>query len=166
MHQFLATSLIVSIAAFATATSRHAEADDSVSGVIRANSKPLAEIRLARPAYEGQRAPIPAATQPAPAAHSILTSPLVHFHWSRPHVTHQPLYFDQPGVEIGGYSRGPVRQPLASGIDFFSTTIVLPLKMLAEPPGQAVTYPPGTPLPGSPSRMYKKRLFPSFHAGF
>ena len=63
-----------------------------------------------------------------------MTEPLTyHYGWAASNLCHNPLYFEEPGVERFGRSYG-VLQPVASGIHFFSNVALLPAKMVVHPP--------------------------------
>ncbi len=74
------------------------------------------------------------------------------FMWHAANSFHGPLYFDNVPLEIHGQTRSHQLQPLLSGVRFYSTTVVLPLKMLSQPPHQHV-YSLGTNRPGSPAPL-------------
>ncbi len=65
--------------------------------------------------------------------------------------THWPLYFEQLGPERYGVSTACTLQPLLSAAHFFGSVVILPARMLVEPPYQCQStlglYRPGSRLP-------------------
>jgi hypothetical protein len=66
------------------------------------------------------------------------------YRWDAPGLYYRPLYFEERNLERYGYSARYARlvQPALSGAHFFGTAIILPLKMVAEPPWERI-YAPG-----------------------
>jgi hypothetical protein len=58
---------------------------------------------------------------------------------ARAEFCHLPLYFEDAKLERYGQSVR-ILQPIVSGVRFFATVPVLPLKMVVEPPRQCTTY--------------------------
>lgn len=59
------------------------------------------------------------------------------YFWQASNMAHQPLYFEQAYVERYGYNYGRL-QPVASGVQFFGTVPLLPLKCTVRRPGECV----------------------------
>lgn len=72
------------------------------------------------------------------------------YSWTAPALCHEPLYFEERGLERHG-QRVPVVQPLISAVHFFGRVPALPYLMAAEPPGTPVSslgqYRPGSCAP-------------------
>jgi hypothetical protein len=76
------------------------------------------------------------------------------FLWEAPATSHRPLYFENVNLERHGYSFG-VAQPFVSASHFACSTVILPYRMVAEPPCQPI-YTLGHVRPGTPTpfRVY------------
>ena len=76
------------------------------------------------------------------------------FLWQAPATSHRPLYFENVNLERHGYSFG-VAQPFVSAGHFACSTVILPYRMVAEPPCQPI-YTLGHVRPGTPTpfRVY------------
>lgn len=59
------------------------------------------------------------------------------YFWQASNMAHRPLYFEQAYVERYGYNYGRL-QPVASGVQFFGTVPLLPLKCAVRRPGECV----------------------------
>ena len=55
------------------------------------------------------------------------------YFWEASAVCHGPLYFEEPNLERYGYTHG-ILQPAISGAHFFGTALLLPAKLVFEPP--------------------------------
>ncbi len=60
--------------------------------------------------------------------------PDFQFGWASGVFYHQPLYFEDVGLERYGYSRCAVLQPVASSAHFFGNVALLPFKMMVTHP--------------------------------
>lgn len=56
------------------------------------------------------------------------------FNWEAPELWHQPFYFDDVPLERYGQSVWPARQAWISGMRFYMTFPILPVKLWADPP--------------------------------
>jgi len=56
------------------------------------------------------------------------------FNWEAPEVWHQPFYFEDVPLERYGQSLNPERQAWLSGLKFYMTFPLLPVKLWADPP--------------------------------
>jgi hypothetical protein len=56
------------------------------------------------------------------------------FNWEAPEVWHQPFYFEDVPLERYGQSLCPERQAWLSGLKFYMTFPLLPIKLWADPP--------------------------------
>jgi hypothetical protein len=56
------------------------------------------------------------------------------FNWEAPELWHQPFYFDDVPLERYGQSIWPARQAWLSGLKFYMTFPLLPVKLWADPP--------------------------------
>lgn len=56
------------------------------------------------------------------------------FYWEAPEVWHQPYYFDDVPLERYGQSIAPARQAWLSGLKFYMTFPLMPVKLWADPP--------------------------------
>lgn len=70
-----------------------------------------------------------------------------HFTWTASNLCHNPLYFEQPGLERYGHTIGPL-QPVLSGAQFLVTIPALPMLMAIDPPNEC-EYALGFYRPGS-----------------
>ncbi len=70
-----------------------------------------------------------------------------NFTWTASNLCHNPLYFEQPGVERYGHTIGPL-QPVLSGAQFLATIPYLPMLMAIDPPNEC-QYALGYYRPGS-----------------
>lgn len=70
-----------------------------------------------------------------------------NFTWTASNLCHNPLYFEQPGLERYGHTIGPL-QPVLSGAQFLVTIPALPMLMAIDPPNECV-YALGYYRPGS-----------------
>ncbi|MCR5164593.1 MAG: hypothetical protein K6C40_11295 [Thermoguttaceae bacterium] len=70
-----------------------------------------------------------------------------NFTWTASNLCHNPLYFEQPGLERYGHTIGPL-QPVLSGAQFLATIPALPMLMAIDPPNECV-YALGYYRPGS-----------------
>jgi len=57
------------------------------------------------------------------------------YFWQASNMAHRPLYFEQAYVERYGYNYGCL-QPIASGVQFFGTVAVLPVKCAVRRPNE------------------------------
>ncbi len=60
--------------------------------------------------------------------------PDFHFGWAWRGFYHQPLYFEDVGLERYGHSRNAVLQPVASSAHFFGNVALFPVKLLVTHP--------------------------------
>ena len=70
-----------------------------------------------------------------------------NFTWTASNLCHNPLYFEQPGLERYGHTIGPL-QPVLSGAQFLATIPALPMLMAIDPPNEC-EYALGYYRPGS-----------------
>lgn len=70
-----------------------------------------------------------------------------NFTWTASNLCHNPLYFEQPGLERYGHTIGPL-QPVLSGAQFLMTIPALPMLMAIDPPNEC-EYALGFYRPGS-----------------
>lgn len=70
-----------------------------------------------------------------------------NFTWTASNLCHNPLYFEQPGLERYGHTIGPL-QPVLSGAQFLATIPYLPMLMAIDPPNEC-QYALGYYRPGS-----------------
>lgn len=73
---------------------------------------------------------------------------MITYTWTASALGHKPLYFEDVQLERYGHSAGPLLQPLASGVHFFSNIAMLPYGMRLHPPNECV-YTLGHYRPGS-----------------
>ncbi len=63
------------------------------------------------------------------------TRPLRYMYgWPASNICHNPLYFEEPGVERYGRTSGPLLQPVVSGLHFYGNVALFPWKMAVHPP--------------------------------
>jgi hypothetical protein len=63
------------------------------------------------------------------------TRPLRYMYgWPASNICHNPLYFEEPGVERYGRTAGPLLQPVVSGLHFYGNVAAFPWKMAVHPP--------------------------------
>lgn len=84
------------------------------------------------------------------------------FAWSAPNIRYQPLYFEDVPLERYGQSARPIRQGMLSYLNFATSTSLLGLKMLHDPPSSC-DYSfgfcrPGNTVPYTIQRQYYGRL--------
>ena len=68
--------------------------------------------------------------------HSATSWPYLRhqYDWAVSNFCHHPIYFEDARVERYGTHFGPLVQPLASGVQFFASAPLLPLKLFVHPP--------------------------------
>ena len=79
--------------------------------------------------------------------------------WKASALCSKPLYFEDERLERYGKLRTPLLQPVASGVRFFGSAVLLPYNMLKEPPGQCM-YALGYYRPGSCVPRFRKQKLP------
>ncbi len=72
---------------------------------------------------------VPAASQPPVPAQPTRGCEHVSLNWEPSEIIHQPLYFDDQGLERYGQTVCPLVQPVLSGARFFGTFPIVPYKI-------------------------------------
>jgi hypothetical protein len=128
-----------------------------------AEFKPMSEIRAE---IRLDRAEMPADRsqelfqEPVPVHRVSLERwswPDLEFWWAPTEFFHQPLYFDDVPLERYGQTRSRLLQPAISGLHFFGSVAVLPVKMLADHPCRCISQ-LGYDRPGSCTLPQRERL--------